>query len=162
MTDLNITTPCAAEWNSMSPVAGGRHCSLCAKTVIDLTCLGAAERDTELSRIAILVRGGNRVCIRTSATRDGRVLSASRRILSGGMAAMLAMAVAGCQGSGNETAATHPDMKSDQPQEVPEMKGEAQAPHQMFGKVSIGDVMMGEMVVEPPHQNEPVAPHAAQ
>ena len=161
MTDLRITSPCAAEWNSMSPVAGGRHCSLCAKTVIDLTCLGAAERETELSRIAILVRGGTRVCIRTPATRDGRVLSASRRILSSGMAAMLAMAVAGCQGSGNETAA-QPNVTPDQPQEVPEMRGEAQVPYQLVGKVIMGDVMTGETAVEPPHQNEPIAPHAAQ
>ena len=161
MTDLRITSPCAAEWNNMSPVAGGRHCSLCAKTVIDLTCLGAAERDTELARIATLVQAGSRVCIRAAATRDGRVLSASRRILSGGMAAMLAMSVAGCQGSGNETTATQPGVRSIQPHEDPTMQGDVQAPKTTMGKPMMREVM-GEMVIPTQMQAQPPAPHAAQ
>jgi len=159
MTDLRISTPCAADWNSMRPNAGGRHCSLCAKTVVDLTCLAPAERDIELARIATLIQAGTRVCIRTPATRDGRVLSASRRILTGGMAAMLAMTVAGCQGSGSEQTIQHPAVET---HEVPTMTGEAECPSHLMGKPQMGDVMMGAMVAPPPKQVDPVAPHAAQ
>ena len=161
MTDLRITSPCAAEWNSMSPTAGGRHCSLCAKTVIDLTCLGAAERDIELVRIATLVQAGSRVCIRAPATRDGRVLSTSRRILSGGMAAMLAMTVAGCQGAGSEPTAGQSDVEP-VPMHVPARQGEAQAPRALLGKAFMGEIMMGDVAPQSVPQVEPLAPHAAQ
>lgn len=159
MTDLRITSPCAADWNAMSPVSGGRHCSLCAKTVVDLTCLAPSQHEVELARIATLVQAGKRVCIRTSATRDGRVLSASRRILTGGMAAMLAMTVAGCQDSGTSLTS---DPVSGETRDMPILRGEAHNPRHMLGKPSMGDVAIGEMAIEPPEQKEPVAPHAAQ
>ena len=99
MTDLRITSPCAAKWNEMTPVAGGRHCDSCAKTVIDLTCLAPVQHDAALRRVQAEIRQGHHFCLRALTTRDGRILSSSRRILTGGMAAMLAVTLAGCHGT---------------------------------------------------------------
>ena len=166
MSNLRIDSPCAADWNDMRPVSGGRHCSLCAKNVVDLTCLAPAARDTELARITARVQAGERICIRAPATRDGRLLSHSRRILSGGMAAMLAMTMAGCQGSGPETSATTNDPEkidgapvSTTPVEQC-IKGEAKVQPAIMGKMRMGDVAMG--AIAPPQATTPVAPHAPQ
>ena len=42
MTDLRITSPCAADWNAMTPAAAGRHCAACDKEVINIACLAPA------------------------------------------------------------------------------------------------------------------------
>ncbi len=168
MSNLRIDSPCAAEWNAMRPVSGGRHCSLCAQKVIDLTCLAPAARDTEMARITARIQAGERVCIRAPATRDGRLLSQSRRILSGGMAALLAMTMAGCQGSGPDTDATATNLEKAAGTTVgatpivPCLKGEVQAEQAMLGKVKMDDVMVGAIAAEPAQPTTPVAPHAAQ
>lgn len=36
-TRITIPEPCHADWNQMMPAEKGRHCTLCAKTVVDFT-----------------------------------------------------------------------------------------------------------------------------
>ena len=40
---FHIAEPCLADWNSMTPTKKGKHCSLCAKQVIDATNLAPEE-----------------------------------------------------------------------------------------------------------------------
>ena len=82
----------------MHPTGGGRHCAQCDRTVLDLTCLSETERNLALQRAAHDVRTGARVCLRAVTARNGYLINASRRVLTGGMAAMLAMAISGCKG----------------------------------------------------------------
>lgn len=144
MTDLRITSPCAADWQAMTPNADGRYCSLCAKTVVDLACLEPIARDKALARIETLVRAGTRVCVRGPATRDGRLLSSSRRILTGGMAAMLAMTMAGCQGDNADVTV--------KPQHDPQTRTTPSQPDQPPVAQMTGIAMpMGDVAVPPPH-----------
>lgn len=89
-----ISTPCPEDWNAMAPGAVGRRCDRCARVVIDLTRVRPSEA------VAVLHGGrdGDRVCIRARATTDGRVLlpRARRRLLTNGIAAVLALTTAGC------------------------------------------------------------------
>jgi hypothetical protein len=94
-----IGTPCHEDWNRMTPQATGRHCTACDLTVIDLTSLSPQARVAALGVFRQRVGAGERVCVRGHLTRDG-LLAGSRRVLTGGMAMMLAMAVAGCTGDG--------------------------------------------------------------
>ncbi|WP_158288503.1 carboxypeptidase-like regulatory domain-containing protein [Mucilaginibacter psychrotolerans] len=40
---ISIPTPCHEDWQQMSPVAQGRHCQSCCKTVIDFTAMSNAD-----------------------------------------------------------------------------------------------------------------------
>ena len=112
MSNLYISSPCAADWNAMTPAAAGRHCAECGKNVVDLTCLAPAARDSALKRLELAVATGRSICVRTPASNDGQIAGRSlhRRVLTGGMATILAMTMAGCQGEGpvNSTASTAP------------------------------------------------------
>ena len=39
MLKISIPNPCHEDWNKMSPAETGRHCSSCAKTVVDFTSM---------------------------------------------------------------------------------------------------------------------------
>lgn len=157
MTDLRITSPCAADWNAMTPAAAGRHCAECGKDVIDLTCLTPDARETALKRLELAVARGRKVCVRAPAGHDGRLHGRSlrRRVLTGGMAGLLAMTVAGCQGEGPvATTAPQPTITTPviaptpgpiptvEPTPAPEhlMMGGVAAPHQAPEHVIMGDV----------------------
>ncbi len=43
MLKISIPQPCHEDWNEMSPNEQGRHCSSCAKTVVDFTVLSDDE-----------------------------------------------------------------------------------------------------------------------
>ena len=94
-----IGTPCHENWNCMTPNAEGRHCAACNLTVIDLTRLSPQARVTAMGTIRQRIIAGERVCVRGNLNRDG-MLAGSRRVLTGGMALMLAMTIAGCTGEG--------------------------------------------------------------
>jgi hypothetical protein len=96
---MHISTPCHAAWEHMTPREHGRHCAACDQTVVDLTALTPTERRARLATIAQQTRRGQRVCVRSVVERDG-ALAGSRRVLTGGMAVLLAMTLAGCQGDG--------------------------------------------------------------
>lgn len=52
---LEISKPCQQQWKSMGNIDGGKFCSTCSKTVLDLT----QKSDAELYNI---LRGNNKVC----------------------------------------------------------------------------------------------------
>ena len=108
MSNLTLSSPCAADWATMSPAAAGRHCAACDKDVVDLTCLAPAARDSALKRLELAVTVGRKICVRAPVRADGRLVGGSlqRRVLTGGVATILAMTVAGCQGDGLDAAST--------------------------------------------------------
>jgi hypothetical protein len=166
MSHLRIASPCAADWNAMRPVDGGRHCTLCARNVVDLNCLAPSAREAEIARLSARGQAGERICISAPSTRDGHVLSSSRRILTGGMAAMLAMAMAGCQGEDiaqNNGESPNPGHGDSPAIIAPEVHS------QMRGEATVRTpAVMGIIAIAPPPAKEaspsptPEAPHAAQ
>ena len=53
---LSIPQPCSESWDAMTPTATGRHCSACAKTVVDFTL----KTDAEL--LAYFAQPGSNTC----------------------------------------------------------------------------------------------------
>ncbi|RTQ47545.1 carboxypeptidase regulatory-like domain-containing protein [Hymenobacter gummosus] len=47
---LSIPQPCPANWEQMTPAAGGRYCATCEKVVVDFTRMSEAEVLAWLSR----------------------------------------------------------------------------------------------------------------
>jgi hypothetical protein len=43
MLKISIPTPCHEDWSKMTPNEAGRHCSSCAKTVVDFTAMSDDE-----------------------------------------------------------------------------------------------------------------------
>jgi hypothetical protein len=97
MTDLHIPTPCHENWDAMTPRGDGRHCASCAKTVVDLTALSPAEGRRKLDHIRTQLAADVHVCVRAHADPRGRVVAPAnrRRLLTNGLAAVLAMVMAG-------------------------------------------------------------------
>ena len=110
MTDLLIPKPCHENWDAMTPRDDGRHCASCSKTVVDLTGLDAEAGARALARIHAQVTAHAHICVRAPADAAGRIAlparlavvphyrprpSRSRRLLTNGLAAVLAMVVAG-------------------------------------------------------------------
>ncbi len=93
---LQISTPCHEDWSRMTPNAAGRHCEQCALTVTDLTTMSAPAARAVLARAATAT---THLCVRADTDRRGRILlpGITRRLLTNGLAAVLAMAVAGCE-----------------------------------------------------------------
>lgn len=144
---MHITKPCHEDWNRMSPNDQGRHCAVCEKTVVDLTTLTVNERRERLAEISQDVRQGKRVCVRGRVDRDGS-LAGSRRMLTGGMALLLAMTFAGCQGEGPQVAAPTPN-QTQQPVEPEVLPGRVSLPPQTMGMMA--PVLVQPAPVEPPH-----------
>jgi len=112
MTDLHIATPCHESWDGMAARPEGRHCTACEQTVIDLSRLAPEAFAPVLQRVQDRIAAGDRVCIRAPVDAQG-VLQAParrrrRRLLANGPAGIIAMALAGCQGSGPDLAAPAP------------------------------------------------------
>ena len=138
---MHIAKPCHEDWNRMSPNDQGRHCAACEKTVVDLVPLSVGERRERLAGISQEVRQGKRVCVRGRVDRDGS-LAGSRRLLTGGMALLLAVTFAGCQGEGPQVTAQTPQ-QTQQPAEPLPVPGEASAPPETMG-------FMAPAQIEPP------------
>ncbi len=101
MTDLRIASPCHASWEGMTPNDGGRHCARCAKTVVDVTAMSPeAGRSFVAKELPARLARGERVCVRAHADTRGRLLKPGvrRYLLTNGLAAVLAMTMAGCGG----------------------------------------------------------------
>ena len=75
MNPLRIAEPCHESRDAMTPHARGRHCAVCAKTVIDVTAMTPAEGRAFIAseRPSRLARG-ERVCVRSEADARGRLL----------------------------------------------------------------------------------------
>lgn len=91
-----IAEPCHEPWDGMTPAGSGRHCAACDLTVVDLSAMPRAEARAWLQRQN---RDGGRACVRAPRGTDGRIAlppPARARLLTNALAAMLAMAAAGC------------------------------------------------------------------
>ncbi len=66
---LHINTPCDTPWQDMQPSPGGRHCSSCAKTVIDFTMMSDAQI------VRFLKHSSSGTCGRLSAAQLNRPLA---------------------------------------------------------------------------------------
>ncbi|MBA2481176.1 MAG: hypothetical protein H0V44_10985 [Planctomycetes bacterium] len=101
-TRLHIPKPCHEDWAAMHPNERGRHCASCDKTVVDVTRMGVGQVRAFMSDLQRTLPAGAQVCVRAYADPRGRLIapSAARRLLTNGLAAMLAMTMAGCGGSG--------------------------------------------------------------
>src|SRR4051812_14945111 len=102
MTQLHIPKPCHEDWNAMTPATQGRHCASCDKTVVDVTRMRPVEAVRFLGELRSGLPKGGEVCVRAHADPSGRLLmpSATRRLLTNGLAAVIAMTIAGCHGDG--------------------------------------------------------------
>jgi hypothetical protein len=67
---IRIASPCHASWADMSGDDRVRHCSLCRKTVYNLSALPADEA------AALVVRTEGKICGRFYRRRDGTILTA--------------------------------------------------------------------------------------
>ena len=101
MTDLRISSPCEQSWAGMTPDGRGRHCASCAKTVVDVTAMAPDQGRTFVAKeLPARLARGERVCVRVHADTRGRLLrpGVRRYLLTNGLAAVLAMTMAGCGG----------------------------------------------------------------
>ncbi|HYE07612.1 MAG TPA: hypothetical protein VEL07_18990 [Planctomycetota bacterium] len=149
--NLRIATPCHEDWSGMTPNGPGRHCASCDKTVVDLTALTPAASSVAMVGLADRVRAGEHLCVRAHADASGglRATRARRRLLTNGMAAMLAMAMAsgltGCGGGDQPGAATTGQVQQD-PEPVD--------PHP---RETMGEMRVPDPVPEPAVEPQPVA-----
>lgn len=101
MNPLRIAEPCHESWDAMTPAGRGRHCASCARTVIDVTAMAPAEgRAFVAHELPARLARGERVCVRARADARGRLLrpGVRRYLLTNGLAAVLAVTMAGCGG----------------------------------------------------------------
>jgi hypothetical protein len=103
MATVHIPKPCHEDWERMSPNQRGRHCAVCDKTVVDVTRMTpSAGRTFIAEELPRRLAAGAHLCVRAHADLRGRLLAPgiTRRLLTNGLAAVLAMTIAGCQGEG--------------------------------------------------------------
>jgi hypothetical protein len=70
MLKISIPTPCNEDWNKMTPDQTGRHCSSCAKSVVDFTSM----TDDEVKYFFINKKEDDRVCGRFKQTQLQRIV----------------------------------------------------------------------------------------
>jgi hypothetical protein len=108
-TPLQINKPCHENWGAMTPNERGRHCASCDKTVVDLTVMPAVEARAFMNDLGDKLRSksGEHVCVRAHADTSGRLMKpgARRLLLTNGLAAILAMSMAGCGDHSSSTGA---------------------------------------------------------
>jgi len=69
MLKITIPTPCHEDWNKMTPDQTGRHCSSCAKSVVDFTGMS----DDEVKLFFLNKKEDERVCGRFKQTQLHRI-----------------------------------------------------------------------------------------
>jgi hypothetical protein len=155
MTELRIASPCHEPWDAMTPHGEGRHCAACDKTVVDVTALApTAARDFLQRELPQRIGRGERVCVRAHADRSGRLLRGgiTRRLLTNGLAAVLAMAMAdGIAGplhaaEGGEAPVASEPVKG----EMAPIAGGVQAMPQPEPQPATVQPLMGRMMAPPP------------
>ncbi len=118
---MHIPTPCQEDWDQMTPTGAGRQCERCALTVTDLTVMSAPAARAVLAQVQQVhaESATTRVCLRADTDRGGRILlpGITRRLLTNGLAAVLAMTVAGCEDHSTTTTTVAPTTTN--PQTVP-------------------------------------------
>lgn len=70
MLKISIPTPCHEDWEKMTPDQTGRHCSACAKSVIDFTNMS----DEEVKHFFINKKEDERICGRFKQTQLHRIV----------------------------------------------------------------------------------------
>jgi hypothetical protein len=127
---MHISEPCHEAWDAMTPNTQGRHCDACVKTVIDVTSMEPVQAHHFLQReLPERLAQGEQLCVRAAADRKHRLLRPGQRLLTNGVAAILAMTVGDYLGFGptlsaEETATTPPVT-----QHTPVKMGKVVAPH---------------------------------
>ena len=96
-TNLTLPEPCHEDWNAMTPTARGRHCAACNITVIDISSMTPSAARQTVHEIETRMKAGEHVCCKAPRDQQGRIrLPEPRRyVLSNGIAAILAMTMAG-------------------------------------------------------------------
>lgn len=70
MLKITIPTPCHENWNKMTPDQTGRHCSVCAKSVVDFTNMS----DEAVKNFFLNKKADERVCGRFKQTQLHRIV----------------------------------------------------------------------------------------
>ncbi len=70
MIKISIPTPCYEDWNKMTPDETGRHCSACAKSVVDFTGMN----DEEVKYFFLNKKEDEKVCGRFKQTQLHRIV----------------------------------------------------------------------------------------
>lgn len=115
---LRIPEPCPESWNAMTPAGDGRHCAKCNKVVADVTQMRPAAAVLFLGEMRAGLLSGQQACVRANVDRSGRLLApgVTRRLLTNGLAAVIAVTMAGCNGDGpkvgQESASDTPTARS--------------------------------------------------
>jgi len=79
MLKISIPTPCHEDWDKMTPDETGRHCSSCAKSVVDFTGMS----DHEVQNYFLYKKEEEKVCGRFKQTQLHRiVIELPQRIFS--------------------------------------------------------------------------------
>ena len=131
---MHIAKPCHEDWERMTAQDRGRHCDACDKTVIDVTAMTPGDSARYLSTLAEITATGQRVCVRAQVSKSGAIRPnwSTQRLLTNGIAAVLAMTVAGCSGDpdlGSRNGAIPPSEQPQVQQQNPEpLTGDVAAP----------------------------------
>jgi hypothetical protein len=144
MSRLQIPNPCHESWDAMTPNHQGRHCASCDKTVVDVTAMAPAAARAYLGQeVPARIKRGERICVRTHGDRSGRLLrpGVTRRLLTNGLAAVLAMAMADYAG-GAGLAAAEGGTEPQTTEPVEPLKGEVMP-------AIAGDICLPEPAVAP-------------
>ncbi len=171
---FKINEPCHEDWEQMSESERGRHCAVCDKQVVDFTKMTEAQSLEMLNKAkAESDSCDTGICGRVHADPQGhlRFKQNKRRLLTDGMAAMLALSVlAGCQGDApvidEQSAINNPEPVQQAPEHPEILMGEMIAepiqtdpdPKEVNPKILMGDVafeeptIRGEIVAVPEQQ----------
>lgn len=103
LNDIQIASPCTADWDAMAGSERVRHCAECQQSVFDISRMTAPEA------VALLTSGGH-VCVRLYRRSDGTVLTqdcsvgrgarlrrSARRLMAAVASWLGFMSVAGCK-----------------------------------------------------------------
>lgn len=70
MLNISIPNPCHEDWNTMTPDQTGRHCSICAKSVVDFTGMS----DEAVKHFFLDRKANERICGRFKQTQLQRIV----------------------------------------------------------------------------------------
>jgi hypothetical protein len=121
---IQVASPCTADWNQMTGDDRARHCGACQKSVYNLSGMTRAEAE------ALLIERNGDLCVRYYQRHDGTILLADctvgvqrkrdRRRTAARAAAIVAGGLAVAGGAAVYAAATEPTcaLRRDRPREV--------------------------------------------
>ncbi len=65
---IQVASPCSADWNAMEGDDRERHCSICSKSVYNLSAMTRADAE------AVIVEREGKLCVRLFQRKDGTIL----------------------------------------------------------------------------------------